>query len=810
MFVALGEFVFGRTNAWSTASDRLMFVDEVGTKACGLCLLPMEWTPPFLVVATSLYLRWCETELAQRATLLQIELRKLEKHMTGWSEQWPAGLAFRSSARSETLRDRGAYQSVELTADYGIDQMCGALTRIYSSFANVGGSNAIAVVVQARVHNQMRGHLSNERRVSKTVNHWMWEVEAPEERDGRFNSQRVCPPSESEILRVRSGSEAALIALFRRVGRWCTNLRVGTVHLEWGAAADVLWLFQLDVEEDQGDEGIDPRKLLRVVDTLPSAPPPKGSPFEEADYRKLTSWKKINNACEFLVDNDRPYPRLYYATGAEIAEATQNGRDITADIEEMTRGHAVCRTDCNSEKIGRLNLPRTDTVSAANAADFISRTLDEMRSRGAADSEICFIIHKFLPATVAAWARSGPQKQVVLVDALWGLPDGLQYLSHDTFEYDIRRCKLSSETLRYKPVILQEVETGEWKLTRVARNLARNRCLPMRDIRQVAEVTHQIATRLGKAIQIMWFCDVDERAGVGRNVPWFMLDAPLAMSHPKSLAPGLPRRAIQTEADLSNLPAGRFVLDLEPEANLFRDEGFLDRIAEIALSSDLPVVMRGSVLGHAYYTLERRGVSVVATESVRTRARQRQVFKKLVRDEIPNQILERGEKVIVAKIAKSESRAALVVKLYEESQELLAAQTPADVTAELADVLEVVRSLCLATGIDVEEVERTADAKRGSRGSFVRNVVLLETSWPGWKEKPVESNEATISLRELGQVTRLGKRHLINFAAAVSAGGGLVELGNGTQIAIRMAEKGIEVEEIKSLGVGESQLSFAL
>jgi predicted house-cleaning noncanonical NTP pyrophosphatase (MazG superfamily) len=432
-----------------------------------------------------------------------------------------------------------------------------------------------------------------------------------------------------------------------------------------------------------------------------------------------------------------------------------------------------------------------------------------MRAKGAVDDEVCFVVHKFLPATVAAWALANPTKQVVLIDALWGLPDGLQYLSHDTFEYDVRRNALSSETPRYKPVILQESETGEWKLTRVARNLARNRCLPIGDIREVAQVTHAIATRLGKAIQIMWFCCIDDRAAVGRNIPWFMLDAPQTTNQLRSIAPGLVRRVIQTDSDLLNLPAGRFVLDLEPEASLFRKEEFLDQIVEIALQRDLPVVMRGSTLGHAYYTLERKGVSVVATESTRPRTRQRQVFKKLVRDEIPTRSVEQGEKVTVAKIAKSESRAALVIKIYEEAQELLAAEAPQDVAAELADLLEIIRSLCLATGTDFREVERTADAKRSARGSFSRNVVLLETSWPTWKEKPNESGETTISLRELGQVIHTGKLHLVNFAAAVSKGGAVVELKDGTQIAVRIVDKGIELREPESVRVGEAQLSFA-
>jgi len=52
-------------------------------------------------------------------------------------------------------------------------------------------------------------------------------------------------------------------------------------------------------------------------------------------------------------------------------------------------------------------------------------------------------------------------RQIVLVDSLWGLPDGLQYLPHDTFEFDIRRNEISAEHIRFKPKFLQETESGE-------------------------------------------------------------------------------------------------------------------------------------------------------------------------------------------------------------------------------------------------------------------------------------------------------------------------------------------------------------
>jgi hypothetical protein len=107
----------------------------------------------------------------------------------------------------------------------------------------------------------------------------------------------------------------------------------------------------------------------------------------------------------------------------------------------------------------------------------MNRTVDSLTGQAAKTEEICFIFHKFIPATVAAWALAKPSQQLVLVDSLWGLPDGLQYLPHDTFEFDIRRDGISAEHIRYKPKFLQETDNGEWKLINVARNVARHRSL---------------------------------------------------------------------------------------------------------------------------------------------------------------------------------------------------------------------------------------------------------------------------------------------------------------------------------------------
>jgi len=809
MFQKLSDYIFAPGERPRDPRERLKHIETIGAKACGLALLPASWTPHFLVLSAELYSAWHKAGPAERKGLLLSALSGLERHLAGWSSRWPTGLAFRSSAISETLGDRGAHQSIELAADYGIERMSAAVGRIYESYEQLRAGGAIAVIVQARVSNQTMGHLSNERRVSKTINHWMWELEGDAGGVGRFNSQRATPPDLERALELSAQNQSAMVELFRRVGRWCSQLGVGRTHLEWGIVGKEVWLFQLDVEDDQPDDGIDPNTFLRTPDTQPAGRPLPGSPFRIAAFEAETGWPKLDHVRAFLVDRAVPYPPLHYAVGTDVQASLDAGFDLVADIRAITHDHAVCRTECVAASVERLNLPRTDTVSAQQAASFMQSALARLVAKGAAAREVCFILHKFIPATAAAWALADPARQLVLVDALWGLPDGLQYLSHDSFEYDVVLHALSSEKPGYKPLFLQETESGEWKLVHVARKLARHRCLSVADIREIAEFTHATSVRLGRSIQIMWFCGIDAKARIGRNIPWYMQNP--ADSKPREnpqIAPGLPRAVVRTADDLANIPSGKCVLSLEPDVEQFRNEVFLDEVASVALARQLPVIIAGSTLGHAFYTLERKGVSVVGTESSRTRVRQRQVFRKLVRDEIPERIAARGERVTVANIAKSESRVALVVKLYEEAQELLAAETPDDVTAELADILEVVRALCQATGVELSRVEQVADAKRGARGSFVRNVVLLETSWPTWKEKIQSGSAETIPLRELAHVVNRGKAHTANMVATVGGNVAIVELTDGKRLAVKVTAKGVEVAELDGAVVPPAQMTF--
>ena len=101
MFSAVRGHVLAPGPAPANISDRLRCLGVVGYKACGLDLLPRGWTPPFLVVAAELYRQWQAAEPTARNSLLKTAVADLEFCLGGWVENWPYGLALRSSATSE-------------------------------------------------------------------------------------------------------------------------------------------------------------------------------------------------------------------------------------------------------------------------------------------------------------------------------------------------------------------------------------------------------------------------------------------------------------------------------------------------------------------------------------------------------------------------------------------------------------------------------------------------------------------------------------------------------------------------------------
>ena len=94
---------------------------------------------------------------------------------------------------------------------------------------------------------------------------------------------------------------------------------------------------------------------------------------------------------------------------------------------------------------------------------------------------------------------------------------------------------------------------------------------------------------------------------------------------------------------------------------------------------------------------------------------------KLVRDKIPQIIIEDGRTPIVRTLSDEEYLSELDRKLNEEVAEYQADKS----LEEMADILEVLFAICEARGHSVDELMEVRDKKREKRGGF-RDKVYWE------------------------------------------------------------------------------------
>lgn len=96
------------------------------------------------------------------------------------------------------------------------------------------------------------------------------------------------------------------------------------------------------------------------------------------------------------------------------------------------------------------------------------------------------------------------------------------------------------------------------------------------------------------------------------------------------------------------------------------------------------------------------------------------IYNKLVRDKIPELIESDGKKCVTHILSEKEYIAALETKLDEEVAEYQADKT----LEEMADVLEVLRTICIARGYTLEELEQLRAKKAAEKGGFEERIFL--------------------------------------------------------------------------------------
>lgn len=100
------------------------------------------------------------------------------------------------------------------------------------------------------------------------------------------------------------------------------------------------------------------------------------------------------------------------------------------------------------------------------------------------------------------------------------------------------------------------------------------------------------------------------------------------------------------------------------------------------------------------------------------------IYNKLVRDNIPS-IIENDNEIPVTRILSDEEyKIELHKKLKEECNEVIDSKTKSEELEELADVLEVLRSIAKLNDSSLDEVVAIADKKFQKRGGFEKRIYL--------------------------------------------------------------------------------------
>ncbi len=707
-------------------------VREPGGKLKGLLELPQEWVPPFFSISNELHRRYraAPTRPASLHDLLDYaETTEIEDRLAKFGLPTENNsLIVRSNAEREGLEERGLLKSFR--CDGTLDGILAAANAVFKAAAEMPSGNLIGLIVQLHRSPISLGFLSNQRRVAEELRRWICEMspskDSPAETTPKVFPLRVERHPPASISELRCETRRKLLDNLRAVGRYLYDRKTRR-HLEWVWDGERLWIVQNDEAPEKA--GCSPEPVGEKTPGSMRAPRLQVfSPFTG----NRSPWQKLQCVCMFKAAG-LPTTSLFILKGKAVIDALAKGRTpkgLLSDLAELTASPLVIRTDIRGETT-LFAKHTTGLTNADSAADFLKRTARDLVASGVEADRICFIAHRFIPAVASAFSLATPHSPRVRIDALWGLPDGLEFCPHDSFEIEKRTGARLATHIRYKPTFLAVLPSEKWNVEQLAPPWDWKPALDSSSLRDIARASARLADKLQKPVITMWFAGVLPNSGHPKLLPWRSLpgDAPGQIgsavgSHFRS-QPFLVRNRLDL-ASLKESPPQASSVVLRPDGPHLRDESFLEQLGNTVKSQGLRIDLEGSPLSHAFYVLQRTGAQVACVDPINPKS-VTQKFQKLVRDRIPVQIRRRGERAVTLRLPSEELLDVLKTKVVEESLEVLGSNSMEELRAEMADVYEVLRALCRAIKQSPKTLEEDAARKRRKLGGFGTGIVLVET-----------------------------------------------------------------------------------
>ena len=609
-------------------------VHQIGQKAVGLTKVPESWVP-----------KWCSVTLATCSAALSGELQWLNIAQVLISEFSGAEeLIVRSSAPTEDLDTRGYFESERCSCS-NPQQLAQVLRKISlqiededaSQESSLHQSPVCAPVVQIFMPASLLGHLSNEYRHAQRNVDFLYDVEqiyVPllDLETAEPSSFRLDRPVQSidEYKRIHAGtSKSDLEQGIRQLGRWIAFHKL-RAHVEWLVCQGEIYVVQLDT--DPLPPTIKPMSRCSLVGDSSLIEGlkffvPLQSDQKYSNLRKTRSHYLLGKAEAFV-------PPIYVAENLESLDWSKELPDaIAVDLLTLCSSKLILRFDVPCGRPDWTNLPTIGPLSdSEEIGKKVYSAIQSLVKKEIPLADITLVAHHFIAARASAWSEARVDSEEVRIDAVWGLPDGLQTFAHDTYIWNLKTNTFKPNA-RYKDRFIDVEEDGKWITRRAYPNLARDWCCDKKSIMHIAQLTSCVANICSKTVRIMWFLDVIAGAG-GQTpllMPWIVVETDaddqysgektaLWLENEVNLDRFRKKVKLATSKFISNIDSlelfekkpstfdlgGRLVL-FQPNETVVRDKKFLERFAQVVKSnpsSNWTVLYEGSMLSHTPYLLE--------------------------------------------------------------------------------------------------------------------------------------------------------------------------------------------------------------
>lgn len=745
-------------------------INNVGLKAAGLSSLPSEWTLPFLVVTSNGFKQFHGDPKFDQWLARFFGKSKTKK------------LIVRSSGVAEDMLNRGQLESTVCD----ISKVGNAIHNLEAQLPS-GGGESVHWVVQEFAESKSKGHLSNERHLRRESRDWLAEFEVdegiqPSPIPLSIRQWREGADPDTDLDLACSTSYGVSLVL-RKVAKWAFKYAPTRFHFEWVWDGSKVRVVQGDKESST--KGVNPNSILPK--TIAVVEVRSLQLFRVANNTDFASLGKLRNA-KLYADLGYSMPTFFRAESKEFFANVMAGKvpdALREDLTILTQRPLIIRTDGEDIPKEKMEmLPRSDELRTAEEAEewLLTRFSEQIRKSELEQNEVTLIAHQFIPSVASAWARAEPNQRIVRIEALWGIPEGLYYFAHDTFEVDTLRVPLKKpalgvkekftlrQRLRYKGSFIGPDESGEWIAQSTASPFDWTRSIKRDEwLYEIAKITRFIAEECGYPVSVMWFIDNHASATQHRVLPWFHSRSDVAKAkaasprHKYSRGYSIEVANIDDWNSLKSAIARKEVVDRIllrlTDPVLIRNPDFTRELGHFARENGLVIELQGGILSHAFYLLQQTGANVECIDLYGTDDEVIE-FNKVVRDKIPDIIQQGGEQVEIIRLTGDAFVRALQKKLVEEAFEAMDAQSGEELIGELADIQEVVNAIREKLDVSITELEQLRDDKNKKRGAFGKGLMLTRTSIQHsvHEARPPESVESEITA--IKDVTELPSRQI--------------------------------------------------